>query len=132
MGEYKRELIRSIATNLRKYGYTVYLAERGTYGFYTDGRRVVSFGGHWEHCANFSGNYRALTEAGRRYMGDGWGIASVETPINRREAGEYIAAIPPRWATGGYPYSLTTPEEYLVLHQKSSRFQEFTGDEQCA
>lgn len=45
MGKYKKEIIQETCKALQSYGYTVYIARSKEYGFYTDGNRVICFGG---------------------------------------------------------------------------------------
>jgi len=114
----KQALIRSIAEKLRGWGYDVYLSRDGRHGFYTDGARVVSFGGSWEYLIDFSGNYESTGNSGT-----GWGIAREMTDINENQARIYITANAPAWANRNPVY--TTPEQYLKTYQKSSGFYKF-------
>jgi hypothetical protein len=118
----KKQLIADIAAALHSYGYQVYIAEGRDYGFYTDGSRVVSFGGSWQFSVDFSGNYRALTSDGGRRMGTGWQIAKELSSITAEQAHAFVTASAPMWATGGEKYKLTTPEEHLKTYGKSSRY----------
>lgn len=124
----KKELIKHIAQQLHSYGYIVYIAESGEYGFYTDGSRVVGFGGHWRFSVDFSGNYRALTAEGGRRIGTGWQVEGGKelTSITEEQAHRFVTASAPAWATGGERYKLTPPEEYLKTYGASSRFTLFT------
>ena len=115
----KKELIRDIATKLVSYGYTVYLSGNQTYGFYTDGFRVVCFGGHWDWSVDFSGNYKSQN------CGTGWVIAKDVSNVTAEEAARYIAACPPHWATKGERVKLITPEQHIAIYGKSSRYAMF-------
>ena len=117
----KKELIRAIALSLVSYGYTVYLSKDSRYGFYTDGARVVCFGGTWEWLVDFSGNYIS------RRCGTGWQIAKEKTSITADEAAAYISESAPRWATSGEHVTLTTPAQHLATYGKSSGYTLFTA-----
>lgn len=119
----KKQLIAEIAQQLKSFGYIVYLSEDGHHGFYTDGQRVVSFGGSWEFYVDFSGNYNAGANA--RTCGTGWGIAKECTSITAEEAEKYVKANAPRWATNGLAVTYTTPEQHLATYGGSSGYVEF-------
>lgn len=118
----KKELIRDIALSLVSYGYAVYLSKNQEHGFYTDGARVVSFGGHWDWSVDFSGNYRSKT------CGTGWQIAKEKSSITAEEAARYISEGAPRWATNGEHVTLTTPEKQLAMYGASSGYTLFAFD----
>jgi hypothetical protein len=118
----KKQLIAELAAALHSYGYQVYIAGSGDYGFYTDGNRVVSFGGHWNFSVDFSGNYRALTSEGGRRIGTGWGIAKEQTGVTEEQARAYITAGAPSWAVGGEKFAYTTPAEHLKTYNGSSHY----------
>lgn len=115
----KKQLINHIAEKLHGYGYTVYLSASGEYGFYTDGDRVVSFGGHWSTMVDFSGNY-----APSRESGTGWGIAKEQTDITREQADAYVKADAPSWTRNKNPI-YTTPEQHLKTYGQSSGYVKF-------
>ena len=109
----KKELINQLAEKLKTFGYDVYISKDGRHGFYTDGRRVVSFGGCWNFCVTFSGNYKQSRE-----HGTGWAIAEEQTDITAEQAESYIKAPVPSWVKN--PKAVfTTPEQYLkpIMHQ---------------
>ena len=114
----KQALIRSIAEKLRGWGYDVYLSRDGRHGFYTDGSRVVSFGGSWETMVDFSGNYRPTSQSGT-----GWGIANEMIDITQDQARAYVTANAPSWANAKPVY--TTPAQHLATYGKSSGFYKF-------
>jgi hypothetical protein len=118
----KKQLIADIAAALHSYGYQVYIAASRDYGFYTDGERVVSFGGTWAFSVDFSGNYRPLTHDAGRRIGTGWGIAKEQTGVTEEQARAYITANAPRWAVGGEKFAYTTPAEHLRTYGKSSNY----------
>ena len=121
----KKQLIRQIALSLKSYGFTVYLDKTGHYGFYTDGIRCVSFGGHWEFSVDFSGNYISEKD------GTGWRIDDTKTSITEDEAHQYIKANAPKWATTE-TVRYTTPEQHLKTYGKSSGYVQFTDNEVTA
>ena len=118
----KKELIVEIAKQLKSYGYTVYVSKYGTHGFYTDGKRVVTFGGHWSFCVDFGGNYKSQSR------GTGWQFDNGKelTQITQDQAKSFIEASPPGWATRGEQVTLTTPEQHLKNYGISSAYEEFT------
>ena len=118
----KQQLIKDIAKQLISYGYTVYLSSDGKYGFYTDGNRCVSFGGSWQFCVDFSGNYKSSKD------GTGWRIAEEKVSISEDEAREYIQSNAPLWATRE-KVAYTTPEQHLKTYGKSSGYTQFKNDE---
>lgn len=114
----KKELIRDIATKLVSYGYAVYLSGDKTYGFYTDGFRVVCFGGCWNWSVDFSGKYESQN------CGTGWQIAKERSGVTAEEAARYIAECPPHWATNGERVVLTTLDQHLATYGARSRYSE--------
>jgi hypothetical protein len=117
----KKELIATIAQKLKSYGYTVYISKSGEYGFYTDGNKVVSFGGYWNFSVDFSGNYNS------RNCGTGWQLEGGKelTDIDEHTAEAFIKATAPRWATKGEVVTYTTPELHLRTYGNSSGYTEF-------
>jgi hypothetical protein len=118
----KKQLVKDIAKQLTSYGYTVYLSRDGKYGFYTDGTRCVSFGGSWNFCVDFSGNYISKKD------GSGWGIAKEKVNIFEDEARDYIQSNAPSWATREQ-VTYTTPEQHLKTYGTSSGYTQFKNDE---
>ena len=116
----KQQLIAAIAEQLTSYGFEVYLSDDKKHGFYTDGKRVVSFGGQWNFSVDFSGNYAAS-----KYSGTGWAIANERTGITQEEAQLYITANAPHWANQSPIY--TTPAQHLKTYGASSGYELFTA-----
>lgn len=114
----KKELIQHIAQKLHGFGFDVYISKDGTYGFYTNGQRVISFGGSYNFFVDFSGNYKS-----RGNSGTGWMIEKEKSDITEDQAKRYIEANAPRWANADPIY--TTPEEHLRTYGKSSGYQKF-------
>jgi hypothetical protein len=121
----KKQLIKQVAQSLKSYGFTVYLDRTGHYGFYTDGKRCVSFGGQWNFSVDFSGNYISSRD------GTGWRIDDTKSSITEEEAHRYIKQNAPQWATVEN-VRYTTPEQHLKTYGKSSGYVEFTNDEVAA
>ena len=115
---HKQELVQAAATALLSYGYTVYLAKSKEYGFYTDGKRVVCFGGQWNFSLDYSGNYRS------ERSGTGWQIAKDCGVLTKDEAKKFIEAYAPSWATTEN-VRYTTPEQHLATYGKSSGYTPF-------
>jgi len=111
---YQEAGIAETAARIKGAGFRVFIAERPTYGFYTDedGTYVVCFqadlGG-----ISFSGNYRSTRSGG------GWRLIT-STPE------EMFKQRPPMWAVGGEPHPVTmkTLAMHLKDYQKSSRYKE--------
>lgn len=114
----KKQLIAQIAQNLHSFGYTVYISDDGRHGFYTDGKRAVSFGGQWNFYVDFSGNYKPS-----RTGGTGWQIATEQSDITAEQAHAYITADAPQWANKNPIY--TTPEQHLETYGRSSGYTQF-------
>jgi hypothetical protein len=117
----KKQLIQHLASKLNDYGFDVYVSKDGRCGFYTNRRRVVSFGGQWNFSVDFSGNYAPTRESGT-----GWQIATEKSDITEEEAAQYIRTPAPYWANKSPVY--TTPEQYLKTHGKSSGFTKFNQE----
>lgn len=114
--ERDRKWIKALADEIKRDGLRVFLAESGTYGFFTnkEGSRVVSFQTEYLHFA-FSGNYKAVD--GKR-SGSGWRITTDHTG----NYSQLLNAYPPSWC--GEIKSFTTLDEYLATYQKSSKYKE--------
>jgi len=127
--ERERERIAELAESIRGAGFRVFLADSGTYGFYTnaEGSRVVSFsvlktwsagqsdlGG-----ATFGGNYK--TSEPRR-TGNGWKFDE-----GRHDYAAMIEEGAPQWATKGATWRHTTMAEHLATYGKSSKYAEVTA-----
>lgn len=104
-------------------GYRAFLAERGTYGFYTDaeGSRVVSFQIDFQN--SVSGNYRPVNHEHGRQVGTGWRIMN-RLPQSKQELQACFDSAAPHWATNGLPVTLVTLEQHLKTYQDSSRYTE--------
>jgi hypothetical protein len=114
---YKQQLIAHLAQRLKSYGYTVYLSADRRHGFYTDGVRVVSFGGSWELSADFSGNY--VTDVPSQ-AGTGWQIAKELGDVTEEQAAQFISANAPLWAVRGASWvRYVKPEEHLAMYKGS-------------
>ena len=112
--KYEQDLIDSVVAEIKAAGFRVFIAERGTYGFYTDdeGSRVVSFQVDLG-AVHYSGNYQS------QQSGTGW----------RLDTGDFesmLHAYPPRWAVGREtkPVKLITLEDHLKRYQSSSKYTE--------
>lgn len=110
----KTQLVNDVAEALASYGYTVYLSKDKQHGFYTDGKRVVSFGSFWNYSVDFSGNY-----AQSRQSGTGWQIAKEQGVPTKEQAARFIADNG-LWANPNPVY--TTPEQHLKTYGSSSGY----------
>lgn len=117
--EIERQRAYEIAKAIHDQGFRVFLAERGTYGFFTDaeGSRVISF-----QCNgvtdSVSGNY--VTKDGRK-TGTGWRIAD---SIDPELAQQYFDMYAPSWAVGSTEWRFATLEDHLARYGDSSRYTE--------
>lgn len=96
--------IKQAAELLSSYGLTVYIAKNGQYGFYTDGKRCVSFQLNFG-VVSFSGNYFS------HYSGTGWALG--DSMVDHDKAWRYVQASAPHWAVQGETVSYPTPEQHL-------------------
>lgn len=113
---YEKAIAQEFCNAVLLAGLRPFLAEKGTYGFYTDaeGTRVVSFQVDLG-TLKLSGNYKS------QECGTGW----VMGPWNEGDdLAEILKAGAPRWATNGEAVRLTTLEQHLKTYQQSSRYQE--------
>lgn len=122
---YKVEETAKLAAAIKSAGFRVFLAERGTYGFFTDtdGTRVVSFQ-HDLGGFKFSGNYKAVKHDDVRQVGSGWVMGDVYN-VSKANLEELFRSGPPRWATNGLAVNLTTLDQHLKTYQSSSKYVEF-------
>jgi hypothetical protein len=105
---YKAKTALEFAHECKEKGFDAYVAEEGTYGFCTNGVRVVSFAMNLNLC--LSGNYEPRRQSGTGWrMDDGTGIE------------EAMQTNAPKW-TGNHDPIYMTPEKYLETYQSSSRF----------
>lgn len=120
----KKQLIQYLASKLHSFGYVVYISKNGEYGFYTDGFKVVSFGGHWNFCVDFSGNYKSTT------CGTGWCLHRGKelVDITEEKAARFLMELAPQWATRGERVTYTTPEQHLKTYGASSGYVLFSAE----
>ena len=113
---YCKEIITAMVSRIKDSGLRVFIAEAGTYGFFTDsaGTRVVSF-----QCrslqVSFSGNYKTNDPGS---TGNGWRIMD-------HDAGGYrnmLDAHPPAYAVGESKWEFTTLAQHVETYQPSSRY----------
>jgi len=114
---YEKELVAELVNEIKAAGFRVFVAESGTYGFYTDaeGTRVVSFGVDLGS-TKFSGNYSTDCPS---QCGTGWGLGS-----GRHDFREMFESYAPRWAVGDAKVSYTTLAQHLKTYQASSKYTE--------
>jgi len=122
---YDKQIIGDLASQLHDFGFRVFLAEKGTYGFYTnkEGSRVVSFESDLGN-VSFGGNYRPLNLHEGRLVGTGWRMENV----SHDKAG-FVGALnrnAPVWATQGIKVKYETLDDHLKLYGRSSNYTELT------
>jgi len=113
--QYKKDETRKLAESMVKDGFKAYIAEGGTYGYFTDGNKVVSF--QYDLCGfSFSGNY--VSEWGRS-CGSGWQLEDSDI------FGGLISQTPPYWIrVYDTKWHYTTPEEHEEKYGKACRYKE--------
>lgn len=105
---------------MKSFGFTVYLAENGTYGFVTDETetRVLSFS---TRDGSLSGNYSPPSNA----AGTGWRLEATMSDLTSAKAvREALHASPPPYCKRGDDgwKRFTTVAEHLKMYGASSRF----------
>lgn len=95
-------------------GVSVYLAKAGHYGFFTNGKRVVSFSVDLAGIT-LSGNYKA-----KMACGCGWIITTNPLTPTLESINALLSAMAPEWANPHPVYM--TESEYLAIYQSSSEF----------
>lgn len=112
--KYEQDLIDSLVAEIKAAGFRVFLAERGTYGFYTNeaGSSIVSFQIDLG-TINFSGNYES------EQSGTGW-------RLDTSDFESMLKAMPPQWAVGRETRAvrMITLADHLKRYQSSSKFTE--------
>ena len=117
--DYARELIDDLVPSIKAQGYRVFIAERGTYGFYTDqeGSKVISFKADLGNIS-FSGNYKTNNP---KSTGTGWRISDSD----KGNYEQMFNSFPPSWAVAGCSkWKYTTLDQHLDDYQKSSKYVE--------
>ena len=112
--DYYKETALEFAQAAKSAGYDAYLAERGAYGFYTNGKRVVSFQCDFG-CIKVSSNIKPSQQ-----HGTGWIICD----LARSDASSlerYITMHVPDWVRNPNP-QYTTPEQHLACYGASSKY----------
>lgn len=122
MWDYNAKIIEEVSQNLLAQGFKVYIAAKGTYGFYTDekGSKVISFDcdlGSVSASASYKTSNPSKTGTGFR----------ITENFDVKDAAQYLKASAPGWAIGNATYTFTTLEQYLKQYQDSSKFVELTN-----
>jgi hypothetical protein len=117
MNQYSQNMIKQLADKLKSEGYRVFIAERGTYGFYTlDGDKVVSF-------QRDLGSIKFLGNHVSSKSGTGWRFDDDMT------FSTMLAASTPRWAiTSGDTVRPTSMAQHLKIYGPSSKYTEYLPD----
>lgn len=122
-----KERITELVNKIKSFGYSVYLAERGNYGFFTnsDGSKIVSFQIDY-FFFNFSANHKSIG------LGTGYRITSDEQcllwEIDKFCTDEFLqklinAPIYKSRRKNEKFISWTTLEQHLASYQSSSKYQ---------
>jgi len=119
--EREKEMISDLVAMIKAAGFRAFVAERGTYGFFTNaaGSRVISFGIDLG-AITFSGNYKTNQPS---QTGTGWMIGRT-CDIQTSSFEALIDHYPPRWAVGDAKWQFTSLEQHLKTYQESSRYKE--------
>ena len=117
---YRQKAAQEFAAKVKAWGFRVWIAERGEYGFISDdtGARVLSFG--FGDGGNLGGNYGPPS----RESGTGWSMdlppGELHTADDVRAA---LYAYPPAFCGKGWK-SFTTVDQHLKMYGVSSRYAE--------
>jgi hypothetical protein len=111
--DYKKEVVRKFAEKAKEAGLSAYIAESGTHGFITNGKRVISFQEDF-YVIKAGGTYAPSSQSGT-----GWGIGNFD-PDKAINFGDLIESSAPFWANQNPVY--TTEKEYLKTYNSSSKF----------
>ena len=121
---HERQIAADFAAKALEAGFEVWLADSGTYGFYTDdaGKRVVSFGARFDGI-NLGGNYAASRESGT-----GWQMEDLISPdfATPKRLRNWLDANAPHWTKNHNP-RYTTREDQLREYGPSSKYQRVTA-----
>ena len=119
--ETEKAAIKEVAEMALNEGLRVFIAESGTYGFFTDteGERCVYFQMDY-FTPVFSGCYKTDNP---RQTGIGWRITDHDDPFPNKLR-PLLNATPPRWAVPDTQWRYTTLDEQLAMYQKSSKYVE--------
>lgn len=121
---YRKEQAARFADHVKSLGFTVYMAESGTYGFITDKQadRVMSFQFDLGGIA-LSGNYKKPVSG----AGTGWVIAKELscTELNAQQVADMLHSVAPLWATKGAtgPITYATVADHMANYGTSSKFE---------
>lgn len=113
--------VAAFAARLTSFGFSVYIAEAGTYGFITDDSksRVLSFS--FNDGGSLSGNYGPPSHE----SGAGWRMNGSPYSLRTKDdVTEALYALAPAFAGKGWRY-LSTVDQYLAQYGASSRFEKF-------
>jgi hypothetical protein len=113
--EQQRALIMKFAIAAVERGYRAFVAERGTFGYFTNESRVVSFQVNF-YTIKLSGCYLPSND------GTGWRISDDATEDDIDDA---LIMGAPEWASKSPTY--TTHKQYADFYQKSCKFTEVTA-----
>lgn len=128
MHERKKQATLEFAQKLTDWGFKVYIAESGTYGFVTDesGKRVLSFQDIGSSFEALGGNYGPPSVQ----SGTGWRMDEVPSDLDSAEKVKAtLNALPPAFAGTGWK-KLSTIEDHMKDYQSSSRYKLYEPTEQ--
>lgn len=110
-----QDQITDLAKRITAEGFRVFIAKRGTYGFYMDkdGAHVVTFA-HDLGSLKFAGTY--VSDNPQR-TGTGWGL-------DTDTFAKMLQAPAPSWAHQGAKWRPQTLKEYLAVYGSSSQYVE--------
>lgn len=114
--------VQDFVNRIKSFGFTVYLAERGTYGFITDdsNSRILAFS--FTDGGNLGGAYGPPSKS----SGTGWRMDKKPESLTSVEAiNDALYATAPPWTSRNGPKGwerYSTVADYLALYGSSSRF----------
>ena len=120
MSIYEKEAAQAVVQAIKAAGFRAFLAESGTYGFYTDadGSKIISFQCNGIEGPKFSGNYKTSAP---RQTGTGWRISD---DFNASDLDKYFNASPPHWAVSCAKWEFTSLADHQATYQASSKYTE--------
>ena len=121
--EINKENCIELANKIKSFGYDVYIAEKGTYGFFTNGERLVSFQIDY-FWFNFSSNHKSKGfGSGARLTNDEDCIQyKIEDWCTNEFLNKLLNSQQYR-GNGGYFISWTTLKEHMDFYNSSSKYQ---------
>ena len=118
-----KQEIKELTGKLKNQGFRVFIAKRGSYGFFCkDDSKIISFqadlGG-----ISFSGNY---TTNKPQQTGTGWRLSE-----GLFDYSSMLDSQPPSWAVQDSKWNFTTLQKHIKSYQRSSIYKEIKTSTAC-